>query len=173
MTDDLVTLSAAIEIAFVSDPVPDVGERYPRVRGGEREPICPLVRWLVWHRDGGRCKFCSSTYGVELDHVIPWSAGGEDRATNLRVLCHRCNQERSNFRYREQPRLVPVTRSCDDCIHSFDQPLYRNQDRLLHEHFCDTCLTAFDFETDLDPARPAFCGHCLTISTTTNDLHLL
>ncbi|MBZ0226395.1 MAG: HNH endonuclease [Comamonas sp.] len=58
------------------------------------------LRALVLMRDGARCQLC----GVEarngailhVDHVIPWSQGGETVLTNLQVLCHVCNIGKSD-----------------------------------------------------------------------------
>lgn len=140
-------------------------ERWPIIRTGEREPICDLVRWLVWQRDGGRCKFCGRNDWTELDHVVPWSAGGPDDSTNLRVLCRGCNQRRSNRRLIEWPRLVPVVRACGDCSADPDlwDGMHKRQLDLVGYHFCPTCDSWP--ELDDEPPQPAFCGACLTIST--------
>ena len=53
------------------------------------------LRALVLMRDGARCQLC----GVEarngallhVDHIVPWSKGGETIIGNLRILCHVCN----------------------------------------------------------------------------------
>ncbi len=58
------------------------------------------VRNAVWARDGGRCAFaadggrrCEARRGLELDHVVPFSAGGRsDDPGNLRLLCREHNQ---------------------------------------------------------------------------------
>jgi hypothetical protein len=90
--DDLTT------IADVFKAWPEPG-RHPIIRTGEREPIPAHIRSAVWFRDNGKCELCSCR--VEgpwhLDHIVPWSAGGADDTTNLRVLCERHNLERSNY----------------------------------------------------------------------------
>ena len=58
------------------------------------------LRALVLMRDGARCQLC----GVEarngailhVDHVVPWSKGGETVLDNLQVLCHVCNIGKSD-----------------------------------------------------------------------------
>lgn len=77
--------------AQASEPTP------PR-REGRREAIPAAVKRAVWQRDGGRCSWpldgggrCGSTHRLELDHIVPWAQGGEDTASNLRVVCHRHN----------------------------------------------------------------------------------
>ncbi|MBM4017699.1 MAG: HNH endonuclease [Planctomycetes bacterium] len=49
-------------------------------------------------RDGFRCRICgrspASHPGVQLDidHIVPWSKGGETAIGNLQTLCSDCNQ---------------------------------------------------------------------------------
>ena len=45
----------------------------------------------VWRRDKHRCVVCAVYVPfreMEPDHVIKRSAGGDDRAENLRTMCH-------------------------------------------------------------------------------------
>lgn len=95
------------------------GERWPVVRTGEREPISSTVRGLVFERDGKRCRNCGNPLTVasmELDHIVPWSAGGSDRSENLRALCGPCNQDRSNVHGILDTRPRPaVSLSCTAC----------------------------------------------------------
>ena len=59
-------------------------------------------RFRVMKRDGFKCVLCGSSpatnTGCELhiDHIIPWSKGGETIEENLRTLCSNCNLGRSN-----------------------------------------------------------------------------
>lgn len=76
-----------------------------------RRPILPSVRLAVYERDNWCCQDCgrrippntgeerrglnapSDESGwLELDHIHPWSEGGEDVEGNLRALCSRCNR---------------------------------------------------------------------------------
>lgn len=102
------------------------GERYPVIRTGERAEIPLDVRRAVYRRDGGRCKFCGDSFEharLELDHIIPWSAGGSDFSSNLRTLCQRCNGDRSNRRlYGDGGRVLPVTWWCIDYHSPGDDP---------------------------------------------------
>lgn len=93
------------------------GERFPVIRTGEREPIPYQVRAAVWLRDRGICQRCQyrNPKPWELDHIVPWSAGGSDDSTNLRVLCEPCNQKRSNYDDRSTFARRPVTWWCDRC----------------------------------------------------------
>ena len=52
------------------------------------------VRDAVWIRDGGQCSFhgpdgtrCHSKHGLQIDHEIPYAAGGTNDISNLRLLC--------------------------------------------------------------------------------------
>jgi hypothetical protein len=55
------------------------------------------LRYRVLVRDRFRCQICGRSpakdLGVELhvDHVVPWSKGGENIDDNLRALCSDCN----------------------------------------------------------------------------------
>jgi 5-methylcytosine-specific restriction endonuclease McrA len=97
--------------------LPEDPRRHPVVRLGQRPEIPLHIRIAVYMRDGNVCCNCR-TYvrevPKELDHIHPWSAGGSDRSTNLRLLCRRCNQARSNF-VDGTPPAQPVTWWCTDC----------------------------------------------------------
>jgi hypothetical protein len=68
----------------------------------KRDPNLRL-RWLVYKRDNFRCVSCGRSpakdANVELhvDHVIPWSKGGETILENLQLLCTDCNLGKSNI----------------------------------------------------------------------------
>lgn len=61
------------------------------------------LRFLVMRRDGFRCQQCGKspavTPGVVLviDHIHPWSKGGESVYSNLRTLCEACNGGKSDL----------------------------------------------------------------------------
>jgi len=54
------------------------------------------IRWEVLKRDKFRCVYCgakaSDGIKLEVDHVIPRSAGGENSLSNLVTACERCNR---------------------------------------------------------------------------------
>ena len=60
------------------------------------------LRFKVLQRDNFKCCACGAspalTHGVQLqvDHIIPWSIGGETVIENLQTLCISCNQGKSN-----------------------------------------------------------------------------
>jgi hypothetical protein len=52
----------------------------------------------VWKRDGAQCTYwhngkrCGSRYGLEMDHIKPFSRGGTSSLENLRLRCRAHNQ---------------------------------------------------------------------------------
>jgi hypothetical protein len=62
------------------------------------------------------CGFEGALRWFEIDHIVPWSAGGSDDPTNLRLLCRECNQERSNFvGPLDDHEGLPVVAECVSC----------------------------------------------------------
>jgi hypothetical protein len=67
-----------------------------------RDPSLRL-RWRVLQRDNFKCCACGAspaiTLGVELhvDHIHPWSEGGDTILENLQTLCSKCNLGKSNL----------------------------------------------------------------------------
>lgn len=120
----------------MSYPVGEDG-RYEVVRtryDEEREEIPNRI--LVLKRDRFRCKFCGSNYRLEVDHIIPWSAGGTDDMDNLRTLCHRCNTERSNFQVIDDEfRYIPRGHHCVYCT----KDLLSGRPDLIPV-YCITCM---------------------------------
>lgn len=116
--DGLVSVGEVIEAGELWQ----TDQRHERIRFGERDPIPRHVRAAVWLRDHGRCADCPYDYPsgdmIELDHIVPWSAGGPDTTDNLRLLCQRHNTARSNFVDFARPKR-PCTWWCHRC---HDQP---------------------------------------------------
>lgn len=60
------------------------------------------LRFDVFKRDNFKCCICGASpakdINVELhiDHIIPWSKGGETEMDNLQTLCSRCNLGKSD-----------------------------------------------------------------------------
>lgn len=75
----------------------------------------PATRWAIYWRDrcratdNLRCLWCGVTASVEevyngklrlsLDHLDPWSAGGDNSAENLVTCCLKCNARRGDLDY--------------------------------------------------------------------------
>ena len=49
---------------------------------------------FVFKRDAWQCVYCGSTEDLTLDHVIPQSRGGSDKAENLVTCCFSCNSSK-------------------------------------------------------------------------------
>jgi Homing endonuclease associated repeat/HNH endonuclease len=77
------------------------GEKRILNRRSRRE-ISTRQRFRILVRDGFRCKSCGATplttAGIELhvDHIVPWSKGGETIDDNLETKCERCNLGKGN-----------------------------------------------------------------------------
>lgn len=90
-------------------------DRHPKVWRPERTPLPGHLWWGVVHRDDQTCQWCSvkaAPDALEVDHILPHSAGGLDNTTNLRTLCRPCNRNRSNFATYEWKRHLPVVATC-------------------------------------------------------------
>jgi hypothetical protein len=79
----------------------DVNRAVRHTRSTRRE--IPLsLRYRILKRDGFRCVRCGRSPafepGLELhvDHILPWSRGGETTEENLQALCADCNLGKSN-----------------------------------------------------------------------------
>ena len=61
------------------------------------------LRFKVILRDNFKCCFCGSSPAnnpmvrLHVDHVIPWSRGGETFLENLQTLCQDCNLGKSDI----------------------------------------------------------------------------
>ncbi|BDA80171.1 hypothetical protein LPTSP3_g31010 [Leptospira kobayashii] len=64
--------------------------------------ISDRMRFRILARDGFTCQSCGATpiktRGIELhvDHIIPWSRGGETVEINLQTKCQKCNIGKGN-----------------------------------------------------------------------------
>lgn len=93
-------LQSFVAYANTAEPTlaPAIGDR-SSTRCARRTPRDPSLRlrFQVLQRDGFACRACgaspASQAGTELqvDHIVPWSKGGETVASNLQTLCRDCN----------------------------------------------------------------------------------
>lgn len=64
--------------------------------------ISDKLRYTVLKRDNFKCCACGASPAkdpsveLHIDHIIPWSKGGETVLENLQTLCSRCNIGKSN-----------------------------------------------------------------------------
>jgi hypothetical protein len=69
----------------------------------DREPISETIRLAVSRRDNFACAYvnprtglrCGSKHQLELNHITPYSRGGDDSIENLRLVCRTHNQHRT------------------------------------------------------------------------------
>jgi 5-methylcytosine-specific restriction endonuclease McrA len=60
------------------------------------------MRYRILNRDHFKCRLCGRspatdpTVQLHVDHIKPWSLGGETVAENLQTLCDQCNAGKSN-----------------------------------------------------------------------------
>lgn len=64
--------------------------------------ISPKLRYQVLKRDNFKCCICGaspakdSSVELHIDHITPWSKGGETTLNNLQTLCSKCNIGKSD-----------------------------------------------------------------------------
>ena len=140
----------------------DPQARMAVVRSGERAPIDITKRRLIHQRDHWRCLWCGwspfpedilyPNRMLQLDHITPWSAGGNDRSDNIRSLCGDCNETRGNRRADiEVATVLPVVGWCSPCTCS-----YVEDDEVRPDVRPDAAITVY-------------CGSCRRNSWTTNE----
>lgn len=67
-----------------------------------RDPSLRL-RFKVMHRDNFTCRQCGASPAkdpaviLHIDHIVPWSKGGDTTFGNLQTLCLQCNLGKSNL----------------------------------------------------------------------------
>lgn len=77
-------------------------EKTSKDKRTSRDPSLRL-RFRVMQRDNFSCKQCGAspaknpTVELHLDHIVPWSKGGETTYENLQTLCSKCNYGKSNL----------------------------------------------------------------------------
>lgn len=64
--------------------------------------VSDKLRYQVLKRDSFKCCACGASPAkdpsveLHIDHVIPWSKGGETTLENLQTLCSKCNLGKSD-----------------------------------------------------------------------------
>lgn len=54
-------------------------------------------RLAVLARDGFQCRYCGAVEGIlTFDHVMPASAGGNNKTANIVVACEPCNNKKAD-----------------------------------------------------------------------------
>ncbi len=75
-------------------------ESYKQKSTSQTRYIPQKVKQEVWHRDDGKCTYrdpktkhqCHSKYGLEYEHLIPFSHGGPSTTDNLTLRCRTHNK---------------------------------------------------------------------------------
>ena len=73
-----------------------------RILPTPRHPSLRL-RFIVMRRDRFSCRHCGKSPAQEpnvilhVDHIVPWSEGGETSLANIQTLCQSCNLGKSNL----------------------------------------------------------------------------
>lgn len=137
-------------------------------RSGDREEILWPVRRGVAMRDNFTCRVCHTPRPAlaEIDHIVPWSAGGSNKSSNLRYTCTPCNQRRGNQIDHDERPVRPVTWWCVQC---WSPPEW---ERDMWKHELPTGLTYTEWlniEHVVSPYRAvvnAYCAHCQCVSRT-------
>jgi len=65
----------------------------------KRSTIPLKDRWKVLKRDNYKCVKCGASppeVKLEIDHIVPFSKGGNNALENLQTMCDRCNQGKKN-----------------------------------------------------------------------------
>jgi len=57
----------------------------------KRQVIPEKLRNKIFKRDGYKCLQCGTTRNLQIDHIIPFIAGGTTIESNLQTLCKNCN----------------------------------------------------------------------------------
>lgn len=80
--------------ALVTAGYGDVLEMWPQREKPQRRWISQSTRRAVYRRDGNRCLACGTRKRLTLDHIYPYSLGGNDEIANLQTLCQSCNSKK-------------------------------------------------------------------------------
>ena len=67
-------------------------------------------RLAIYVRDGMSCSYCGATVEdgaqLSLDHIVPYSLGGQNKESNLITCCLKCNSSRGNRPVEEFAKAV-------------------------------------------------------------------
>lgn len=64
--------------------------------------ISDKLRYTILKRDNFKCRACGASPAknpeveLHIDHIVPWSKGGETTPENLQTLCSKCNIGKSD-----------------------------------------------------------------------------
>ena len=76
--------------------------KLPNTTTKKSRKISDRLRYTVLKRDNFKCCACGTspakdpTVELHIDHIVPWSKGGETTLENLQTLCSKCNIGKSD-----------------------------------------------------------------------------
>ena len=75
--------------------------------------VSRTLRKLVIDRAHGLCEYCQTQQSIviemELDHIVPTSAGGETNEANLCLACVSCNSHKAAYQLGSDPETARST----------------------------------------------------------------
>lgn len=83
--------------------IPVIMEERKDIKHKTPREINLRLRFLVLSRDNFKCCVCGASPAknpnvtLEVDHIVPWSKGGETTEDNLQTLCFDCNRGKSDL----------------------------------------------------------------------------
>jgi 5-methylcytosine-specific restriction endonuclease McrA len=104
----------------------DLPKRAKRTPRRSRE-IGWRLRATVLIRDNCLCRMCGASPAkdpavtLHVDHIVPWSKGGQTVLRNLQTLCAMCNVGKGNVGKRDRSPVLRSTTACSVrgyCRHS-------------------------------------------------------
>lgn len=89
----------------ISESLKEVSEKQLEKFNGKKtnRDINLRLRFRILQRDNFKCCICGAspssdpTVVLHVDHIIPWSKGGETVEENLQTLCSKCNLGKSDI----------------------------------------------------------------------------
>jgi hypothetical protein len=64
----------------------------------QRLPWKGDMKEKIFQRDGYECIYCGTDENLSLDHIVPFSSGGDDTVANLVTACRQCNSKKHKNR---------------------------------------------------------------------------
>ena len=65
----------------------------------KRRVVSEDMRFKIFKKYNFKCYECGNQNNLQLDHIMPFSLGGNTEEDNLQVLCKSCNFEKRNKTY--------------------------------------------------------------------------
>lgn len=78
----------------------------------QNRTISESTKKIVYARDIV-CQCCGSSESLEYDHITPYSCGDSNDASNIQLLCQKCNRSKSNSCYCKIHNRKVGTNCCD------------------------------------------------------------